>query len=192
MADREGTFPMKKSGTITGALALALAAMGAAAPAEAAGSGPISELRLGVMAHDQGIFSSNKEDGVDINAEALFTDLGWLGEKIALRPHIGGMINTNGNTSYGYFGLTATAPIGRLFFAEFSVGGAVHSGNLHDNEIGRKDLGCRVLFRESLSFGVNIDEHNSIAAVADHISNANLCDKNEGLETVGVRYAYRF
>lgn len=152
----------------------------------------VSELRLGVFAHDQGIFSSHKESGVDINGEILFSDLGWLGKRVMLRPHIGGTVNSDGNTSDGYFGLTATLPFAQRFFVEGSVGGAVHTGNLESNELGHKDLGCRVLFRESLSLGVMIDEHNSLAAVADHISNANLCDKNEGLEDVGVRYGYRF
>lgn len=152
----------------------------------------VTELRLGVMAHDQGIFSSHKESGADINAEVLLNDWGWLGKKVQLRPHFGATINTDGNTSFGYFGVTATAPLWRSTFAEFSFGGAVHSGNLDKNELGHKDLGCRLLFRESLSFGVNLNEHNSIAAVADHISNANFCGKNEGLETVGVRYGYHF
>lgn len=152
----------------------------------------VTEIRGGVMAHDQGIFSSHKESGVDINGEILLNNWGWLGKKIELRPHFGATFNTDGNTSFGYFGLTATAPVGRFLFAEASFGGAVHSGNLEENQIGHKDLGCRLLFRESLGFGARLDEHSSIMATADHISNANFCDKNEGLETVGVRYGYRF
>ena len=30
------------------------------------------------------------------------------------------------------------------------------------------------------------------AVTLDHISNANLCDQNEGLDTLGIRYGYRF
>jgi lipid A 3-O-deacylase len=157
-----------------------------------AGNGFISEVRLGVMAHDQGIFSGHKESGTDINVEILGPSLGWLGHTIALRPHLGGTANTDGNTSFGYLGLTATLPFWQIMFVEGSVGGAVHTGNLHDDEVGHKDLGCPALFRESLSLGAFLGEHITVAVVADHISNANICDKNEGLETVGARVGYRF
>ena len=177
--------------TIFGALALALSAFLSASAAHA--DGPlVTEIRAGVLAHDQGLFSSHKESGVDFNGEILLNDWGWLGKKIRLRPHFGGTVNSDGNTSFGYFGLSATAPVWRFVFAEFSFGGAVHSGNIDENEVGHKDLGCRVLFRESVSVGANLDEHNAIMATVDHISNANICEKNEGLETIGVRYGYRF
>lgn len=150
-----------------------------------------SEARLGILAHDVGPFSARKESGADINLELLFKDLGFF-ERVAVRPHVGGTINTAGDTSYGYFGLTGTLPIGRFFFLELSVGGAVHSGNKAEIEPGRKALGCRVLFRESVAGGIILGEHAALSVVLDHLSNANLCDKNEGLETVGVRYGYRF
>lgn len=176
------------------ATCFALALGVAAPPAPAAAETPklLSEVRLGVLAHDVGPFSSRKEDGVDINGELLFKDLGWFGKNIMLRPHLGASINTSGDTSFGYFGVTATAPITRWGFFEFSVGGAAHNGNKNMNEIGRKDLGCRVLFRESVSAGVYLGERSTLSVMLDHISNANLCEKNEGLETVGVRYGYRF
>jgi hypothetical protein len=164
----------------------------AATPAAAEGPKRLSELRLGVLAHDVGPFSSRKEGGADINVEVLFRDLGWLGERFMLRPHLGGSINTSSDTSQGYFGLTATAPIGRKLFFEFSFGGTVHNGNKNEGEIGKKDLGCRVLFRESISGGIYLGERSTLSVMLDHISNANLCDKNEGLESVGVRYGYRF
>jgi lipid A 3-O-deacylase len=152
----------------------------------------ISEIRLGALAHDQGIFSGHKESGTDINVELLGPSLGWLGHTVALRPHIGGTVNSAGNTSDGYFGLTATVPIWHIFFFEGSVGGAVHTGNLDANEPGHKDLGCRVLFRESLSLGAFIGDHITVSMMADHISNANICGRNEGLEAVGGRVGYRF
>lgn len=173
----------------------ALFALGAVAavptPVAAWTPTPLSEVRLGVLAHDVGPFSSRKEDGADLNVEVLFKDFAWF-KKVGIRPHLGGAINTSGDTSYGYFGLTGTVPVGRKLFLELSVGGAVHNGNKNKNELGRKDLGCRVLFRESIGGGVYLGKHASLSVVLDHISNANLCEKNEGLETVGVRYGYRF
>jgi lipid A 3-O-deacylase len=171
-----------------------LFALGAAAAAPAAAETPklVSEVRLGLLGHDVGPFSSRKEEGADINVELLLNDLGWLGERFSLRPHVGGSLSTAGDTSQAYFGLTAGAPIGRRLFLEFSFGGTAHNGNKNENEIGHKDLGCRVLFRESLSGGINLGERSTLSVMLDHISNANLCDKNEGLESVGVRYGYRF
>lgn len=182
--------------TAIGLLALSLVVAAPAVAAADQGSSArkplVSELRLGVLAHDVGVFSSNKEGGVDVNAEVLFRDLGWFGKRVALRPHLGASINTGGDTSQLYFGLTSTLPLWHWGFFELSFGGSAHNGETDANIIGRKDLGCHLLFRESVSAGIYLNEHSSIAVVADHISNANICSKNEGLETVGVRYGYRF
>lgn len=155
-------------------------------------SGFITELRGGVMRHDTGAFSDTKEDGVDLNAEILFFDLGWLGDTIDLRPHIGGTVNLAGDTNQAYAGMTATVPIFQWGFFDLSFGGAYHDGETNAGRGDKKDLGCSVLFRESVSLGGYVGAHHSLSLFADHISNANLCDKNEGLETVGMRYGYRF
>ena len=47
------------------------------------------------------------------------------------------------------------------------------------------------LFREAMDFGYRLGGHGISLHLA-HISNAKLCDKNEGLETVGLRYGYSF
>ena len=78
-----------------------------------------------------------------------------------------------------------------LFFG-VSFGGSVHNGETKTDRSDKKELGCRLLFRESLEFGYRFGGRHAITAFLDHISNANLCDKNEGLETVGLRYGYRF
>ena len=49
-----------------------------------------------------------------------------------------------------------------------------------------------MLFRESASFGYILAERHGISVFLDHVSNANICDKNEGLENFGLRYGYRF
>ena len=78
-------------------------------------------------------------------------------------------------------------------FVDFSLGFAVHNGNLNDNELGRKDLGSRVLFRESLELGWNFYNKDSISIILDHVSHGHLlADANEGMDSLGVRYGYRF
>ena len=172
--------------------------VGGAAPALAEDDNPrgapsaVSETRLGVMAHDVPIFSGNDEDGVNVNAEILFTSPDFLKWILAPRPHIGGSFNTAGDTSQAYLGLTWDFDLTDSIFFEFSFGGAVHNGELDDDKMDRKALGCRVLFRESAALGWRFNEHHSLSVMLDHISNASLCDDNEGLDTLGVRYGYRF
>ena len=154
----------------------------------------ISEIRLGILAHDHDIapFSRSEEDGIDANFEILFISPPWLKNLRSPRPHLGLSINANDDTSHAYAGLTWEWRFWRQWFFNFSLGGAIHDGKTTTTLIDRKELGCRVLFRESLDLGYIFAERHSISAFLDHISNANICEKNEGLETLGIRYGYRF
>ena len=51
---------------------------------------------------------------------------------------------------------------------------------------------CRLLFREALSLGIHFWDYHSISFMPDHISNSNICDDNDGLDTVGILYGNRF
>ncbi|GAB4521072.1 MAG: acyloxyacyl hydrolase [Parvularculaceae bacterium] len=181
------------------AAALCFMAVGGAA-AQSPSSGAdrlISEIRGGVFSHDTGVFSSNEEDGIALNGEILFNGPDFLRYIGNPRPHIGGTWAVKDDTtSQAYFGLSWEADFWRerMFFYG-SFGGAIHTGETGpESEIppNRKALGCRVLFRESLGLGVNLTPRVNVAAHLDHISNARLCDQNEGLENAGVRFGYRF
>lgn len=153
----------------------------------------VSETRIGAMAHDVGLFGGDEEDGVNVNAEILFTSPDFMQFLWSPRPHIGGSFNTSGDTSQAYIGMTWDFNLTDSLFFEASLGGAIHDGKLNDDPRNqRKALGCRVLFRESVSLGWRFDEHHSLSLMLDHISNASLCKNNEGLDTLGVRYGYRF
>lgn len=154
----------------------------------------ISELRLGMLAHDHDIapFSRSEEDGIDANFEILFISPYWLKNFRSPRPHLGVSLNIGGDTSQAYAGLTWEWQFWRQWFFDFSLGGAIHDGKTTTTLIDRKELGCKVLFRESLDLGYIFAERHSISLFLDHISNANICKKNEGLETLGIRYGYRF
>lgn len=152
----------------------------------------VDEIRLGLSVHDISFLGHGKEDGVDVVGEALFQSPAFLAELWAPRPHLGVAVNTVGDTSQAYAGLTwSFTPLERMF-VEFSLGGAVHDGKLNGAGTDRKQLGSRVLFRESLALGFRIDDRNSVMVVFDHESNANLADHNEGLNNLGVRWGYRF
>ena len=154
--------------------------------------GYLSEIRGGILVHDEGLFSRNKEDGIDINFEVLFKSPSMFDVVWAPRPHLGATLNSAGNTSQAYLGLTWDWDFYRYFFLNFSLGGAFHTGEKVTDDPKTKSLGCSVLFRESLDLGYKVSGPHSVMFHLDHISNAKLCSTNEGLEAFGLRYGYSF
>lgn len=166
--------------------------------------GFLSEIRLGVLDHDLGLFGSQRESGLDLNMELLFVSPGVFEIIWLPRPHFGVTVNTEADTSFLYTGVTwDIATIAERAFGwkvweplliEGVLGLALHNGELHlsRGQTSAKALGCRVLFREALSVGVRFWSHHSLSLSLDHISNAGICDDNDGLETLGIRYGYRF
>jgi lipid A 3-O-deacylase len=152
----------------------------------------ISEIRLGALVHDEGPFSRNEEDGFDLNLEVLFVSPKFLHIVWAPRPHLGANINSGSDTSQVYMGLSWEWSFWGNWFAGFSFGGSVHDGKLETLQTDRKELGCRLLFRESIDVGYRFGGRHGVSGFLDHISNANLCDRNEGLENYGIRYGYKF
>jgi lipid A 3-O-deacylase len=164
-------------------------------PSQSAGNGfksIVSEIRVGALVHDEGPFSRNEEDGFDLNLEVLFVSPKFLDIIWAPRPHLGANINSDNDTSQVYMGLSWEWSFWGGWFAGFSLGGSVHDGKLETLRTDRKELGCRVLFRESIDVGYRFGGRHGISGFLDHISNANLCDRNEGLENYGIRYGYKF
>ena len=157
-----------------------------------AGGGALSEVRGGILAHDRGPFTNNEEGGADINLEALFRSPDALGSIGSPRPHLGFSVNTGGDTDQFYAGLTWEWEFRRGLFAGFSLGGAIHDGETETSRTDKKELGCRVLFRGSLELGYRLTRRHGVSLFYDRISNLDICDNNEGLETAGVRYGYRF
>ncbi|MBF0307613.1 MAG: acyloxyacyl hydrolase [Alphaproteobacteria bacterium] len=156
----------------------------------AAQVGPISEVRGGLLAHDVAILGSHEEEGVDVNAEILFRSPQVLRPLLAPRPHVGVDVNTLGDTSVAYAGLTWQTDIGPLWGA-LAFGGAVHDGEI-DEKPGAKGLGSRALFRLAGEVGWYASPHVSISLLYDHYSNATLAEDNEGLNNLGLRFGYRF
>ncbi len=164
-----------------------------------ADGGWLDEAKVGVLAHDVGLGDHHVESGADINGELLFASPDFLKVIFAPRPHIGGTVNTSGNTDYGYFGLTWDGTLVRALFDDEdsvfiagSLGGGIHDGHLHSAPPDRKRLGSRVLFRESVELGYQINPVNNVSLFIDHLSNANLSSRNAGLTNVGVRTGFKF
>ncbi len=110
----------------------------------------LDEIRIGALSHQLG--GSKHEHGIDVNTEILFGKIGTpRGDYLMdyfLRPrvHLGADINSHGDTSQAYFGLTWDMPLGKHFFFENSFGGAVHDGYL-DKTSEHPGHGCRVNFQ---------------------------------------------
>jgi lipid A 3-O-deacylase len=159
----------------------------------------VDELKIGGLAHDVGFLGHHVEGGADVNIEVLFTSPDLLSYIGSPRPHIGADINTSGNTSDGYFGLTWGATLYQLLgimpgvFLQGSLGGAVHDGYLTGGAPpGRKLLGSRILFRESAEIGYQLTPIVSVSLILDHISNANLAPRNAGITSAGARFGFKF
>lgn len=146
----------------------------------------VSEIRFGALAHDP---LTQKEEGVDVNAELFFNS--WTSGSWQLRPTIGASWNTGGDTSQIYLGVVYGGPISDSLFFEFGGGGSVHDGKLETTDRNRKELGSRVLFHLEASLGVMLSDTTSLSLYADHISNAGIEERNEGLETAGLRVGFK-
>ncbi len=168
------------------------AAAGQAAPSDK--ETVLSEVRAGILRHDQGLYHSRKEPGTDVNLELLFRSPRWKPFDLlwSPRPHAGTSINLDGNTSQIYGGFTwEVRPFPGLFI-DGSLGLSLHDGFLQTIKEGRAALGLRVLFRESIEIGYRFGSRHGVSAFLDHISNAGLGRDNDGITNMGARYSFRF
>jgi lipid A 3-O-deacylase len=157
----------------------------------------LSELRFGLSAQDP--WGPEGRDGsANLTGEILFakpfTASDLFTSYFIPRPHIGGSLNFDDKTSFGYAGLTWTFDLTPSVFVEGSLGGAIHNGKDHvtDPFAERQALGCSPLFRESGSVGVRLSANWSVMATVEHLSNAGACSDNRGLTNIGARVGYSF
>jgi hypothetical protein len=89
----------------------------------ASAAGIVDAVELGALAHDVPIGDSQREDGVDGNAELRFVSPGFLAALGAPRPHFGIDANSAGKNSMAYGGLTWTANFSSLLFGDLGLRG---------------------------------------------------------------------
>ena len=169
----------------------------------------LSELRVGVLAHDIGFLGEHKEPGADINGELLFVSPvpdSWVADVSPVwrwmlhpRVNIGGDLNTSGATSQLYFGLTWTATLFNQVltpddsvFLGIGFGPAFNNGHISTIDPNRKSLGSHVLFHPSVDIGYRINARWSVSIYYDHSSNAGIAAHNEGLNNAGLRVGLAF
>ena len=101
-------------------------------------------------------------------------------------------MSTAGDTSKLYSGIRWQYDHTSGLFFSVGFGGAVHNGDLHLQHNDRKALGSRILFHIPIEIGYRVGVRSSLSVYFDHVSNANFADPNEGMDSLGGRYGYRF
>jgi lipid A 3-O-deacylase len=189
-------------GTVTGlSLLLAIVAAPCARAQEwkkpASTPSLLSEFRFGFSAQDPWGMDG-RGNSANLTGEILFakpfTASDLFTSYFIPRPHVGGSLNFDGQTSFAYAGLSWTVDLTPSLFVEGSIGGAFHNGDTKSGGLRRnvESLGCTPLFRESGSVGVRLSANWSVMATLEHLTNAGACSENRGLTNVGARVGYTF
>lgn len=171
-----------------------LATGGASAFDDPPPAGRIRELRVGLAAHDvDGLWSGDsKEKGPDLCAEVVFNrPLFNLFHSVAY-PNAGATINTRGDTSKIFGGFRLEWRLLPPIMVATGLGLALHSGERDTDQPDRKSLGSPVLFRVPIEIGWVFHPRHRVVVAFDHISNAYLFSPNQGMDTLGLIYGYRF
>jgi lipid A 3-O-deacylase len=155
----------------------------------------VDEIRLGALAPN--LEGGGSEEGdVLLSGELLFgRPARTYGDPLRdfilrPRPHIGFAIAPDEGTNQLYAGVTWDFRLGDRLYLEASFGGTLHDGPTDSGD--PDSYGCALLFRESVALGYAISEHWRVLLTVDHMSNASLCDQNQGLTNAGVRLGYRW
>jgi hypothetical protein len=157
-------------------------------------AGPVRELRVGLTAHDvDGLWSGkSKEQGPDLCAEVIFSLPLFNLLSATAYPSAGASFNSRNDTSKIYGGFLLHWEPASAFFFSTGLGLALHDGERDTDSADRKSLGSRVLFRIPIEIGYAVNRHHRIILAFDHVSNAGLASPNEGMDTLGLIYGYRF
>ncbi len=165
--------------------------------------GVVSELRVGLLNHDvifpnrgsvrlPNPFRQRLEGGVNVNGEVIFVAPGFLRHVGSPRPRVGGSLNDRGYTDNAYLDLDWDHRFEAGPFLEGYLGLAWHDGKLVTGNPQRLELGLRVLFHLGLEVGWRFRQHQGISFLWEHMSNSALASRNQGVDSFGLRYGYRF
>jgi lipid A 3-O-deacylase len=111
------------------------------------------------------------------------------------RLNAGTTVNLDGRTSFLYGGGLWTYDYTARGFVELSVGGMVHNGQLTGSDPRLARLGCRALYALGLNLGYRLGFLSNLMLSFEHGSNGHRylsgCPVNQGLDLLGIRFAYR-
>jgi len=177
----------------------------------------VAEARFGVLAHNISVGinpgNENQETGENIQFEVLFNTPKGLSWKyfFSPEPYIVGSVNTEGNTSFGGFGLSWDWQLGKKQKWEFEtgLGYIVHNGEIDilfppgNPETDPINLafdnnnilfGSRDLFRTTIAINRHIGERWGAQLIYEHLSHGQILGRgrNQGNDSIGGRVYYRF
>lgn len=140
---------------------------------------------------DSFTFAGLESAQFDLYWKTPFPDvLRYLGSP---RPFVGGIVSFGGRENSVHWGWQWHAPLGRIFYLEGAVGNGIHDGDLSGAVAPRRNLGCRFLYHWSAGVGANINEHWTVTAQLQHMSNILAgCTPNDGMNHFGISVGYKF
>lgn len=178
-------------------------ALAAACAVTGAAQAQISEVRLGLLAHD---LARNIEDGEQITGQILFDSPDAFEIIFSPRPYLYGSFNTAGNTNLGAAGLAWTGNFTDRFSAELGFGISYNDGVKDVSQLDPGDpdrirlansralLGSRWLFHTQIGADYALTRNWAVGAYYEHFSHGQILasGRNQALDEAGVRVSYRF
>ena len=154
----------------------------------------LMEWRLGGGLYDTGPFTPDSFSGGTVNAEVLLPSPDFLAAIGSPRPYLGTDIAISNDPIHVFYaGLNWEAYLTDAFYLGFSLGGSVNSDSKVGNDEGEvRDLGSPILFHLQASAGYDFTRNLGAQIYLIHVSNANIADSNDGLESTGLRLVYRY
>jgi lipid A 3-O-deacylase len=168
----------------------------------------VESATFGLLVHSvpaSDIKNSDKESGLDLQAQVNFTAPGFFKYALSPQPYLIATLNTNGDTSYGGFGFQWDFRFLDKWHFDPAVGYVIHNG--YTNEPYPKSdrryqayidshllLGSKDLFRLALAvsreFGDNVEGQLSF----EHLSHGYIIGdgRNQGLDNAGLRLIYKY
>ncbi len=152
---------------------------------------------FGIGIYDVKFDGSNTQEATDFRYERRFDNsLIDIGPKednfFYLKPLIG-VEYTSDNASYFLAGVYIEENLNEIFGSEKNLFNFIPSFafGYYDDGNGKK-LGNNLQFRTTFEISYNLKNENRVGISLGHISNANLGDKNPGVEIVSITYQIPF
>ena len=148
---------------------------------------------FGLGIYDVKLDGSKTNDALDLRFERRFDrtilDIGPEEDNFFfLKPFIG-FENTSDSATYFLAGIYLEDNLGELFRGKKNnlIFTPSFGAGYYDDGSGKK-LGNDIQFRTSFEISYELENKNRIGFSISHISNANLGDKNPGVEIIGISY----
>jgi lipid A 3-O-deacylase len=152
------------------------------------------EARFGAAFYDTGFLTRPvRISGGAANGEMLFSSPDFLDAIGSPRPYVGVDIGiATDPIHFFYAGLNWDYHFTQRFYVSGSVGGAIHTAADLVNPPTQRALGSRLLFHLGAAIGYDFTPNLTGQIYTNHFSNAGLDNTNEGHDSSGVRFGYRF